>query len=408
MLTVPVLILSLQIRIVGAQDIPTDPNFKVAITADTGPGADFLSVLDLIKRENVQLVIMPGDFAYSGSVTGWINSVNSKLGNNFPFLLAQGNHEYNTNTWGDMKIPCTGTANNYASFTRCRLDSMSVTANIDPTQKDRYSAVYKGLKMVFMSDVYKNTIGRDTNAAYLNQELANDNHIWKICLVHENMRATNVGTKGDEVGWAPFEACRANGAFIAQGHSHTYSRSKTLINMQSQTIDTSCADLNLTPDQDVCVSRGVSWFFDSSLGGYSKRTLHNTAHPYWAKYFNGQFGALFLTFNVDGNPNKAKGYFKAVDGQIVDNFIITRKGGEVPSNCGNGNIDSVEQCDATNLNGKTCATLGLGFTGGTLSCDSTCQFDTTGCIGINHKFYVKCKDTAGNSNSNDYMIDFNT
>ena len=44
--------------------------------------------------------------------------------------------------------------------------------------------------------------------------------------------------------------------------------------------------------------------------------------------------------------------------------------------CGNGAIDSGEQCDGTNLNSKTCATQG--FTGGTLSC-SACQFDTTSC-----------------------------
>ncbi len=50
-----------------------------------------------------------------------------------------------------------------------------------------------------------------------------------------------------------------------------------------------------------------------------------------------------------------------------------------PNNCGNGMIDSGESCDGSNLNGKTCATLGQGFDGGTLSCSSACTFNTSAC-----------------------------
>jgi Beta-propeller repeat len=46
--------------------------------------------------------------------------------------------------------------------------------------------------------------------------------------------------------------------------------------------------------------------------------------------------------------------------------------------CGNGDIDANEDCDLTNLNNETCS--GLGFlSGGTLACNSTCQFDISGC-----------------------------
>ena len=38
-----------------------------------------------------------------------------------------------------------------------------------------------------------------------------------------------------------------------------------------------------------------------------------------------------------------------------------------------------EQCDGNNLGGQTC--VGLGFVGGTLSCDSGCQLDTSQCTG---------------------------
>ncbi len=45
--------------------------------------------------------------------------------------------------------------------------------------------------------------------------------------------------------------------------------------------------------------------------------------------------------------------------------------------CGNGVIDIGELCDGTQLGGQTC--FGLGFSGGTLSCGATCQFNTSAC-----------------------------
>jgi len=49
----------------------------------------------------------------------------------------------------------------------------------------------------------------------------------------------------------------------------------------------------------------------------------------------------------------------------------------IPSICGNGVVDSGEQCDGSNLNGQTCITQS--FSGGTLSCNSNCTFNTSAC-----------------------------
>lgn len=45
--------------------------------------------------------------------------------------------------------------------------------------------------------------------------------------------------------------------------------------------------------------------------------------------------------------------------------------------CGDGVIDSDEECDDLNLAANSC--VGLGYTKGTLSCSSTCSYDTSGC-----------------------------
>jgi len=49
----------------------------------------------------------------------------------------------------------------------------------------------------------------------------------------------------------------------------------------------------------------------------------------------------------------------------------------VSSVCGNGIVEPGEQCDGANLNGQTC--VGLGYIGGTLSCNANCTFNTSAC-----------------------------
>ena len=46
--------------------------------------------------------------------------------------------------------------------------------------------------------------------------------------------------------------------------------------------------------------------------------------------------------------------------------------------CGNGVVDSGEECDGTNLSGQTCTGLGFGG-GGVLSCNASCRFNITRC-----------------------------
>lgn len=49
-------------------------------------------------------------------------------------------------------------------------------------------------------------------------------------------------------------------------------------------------------------------------------------------------------------------------------------------NCGDPTVNPDEQCDGTNLGGKTCATATMGASpNGTLACRSNCTFDLTGC-----------------------------
>ncbi|MFC1648786.1 hypothetical protein ACFL1B_04985, partial [Nanoarchaeota archaeon] len=62
----------------------------------------------------------------------------------------------------------------------------------------------------------------------------------------------------------------------------------------------------------------------------------------------------------------------------VDNSACTN-GGTGQGFCGDGTIDSGESCDGSNLGGFGC--VDWGFSSGTLSCDASCQYDTGNCGG---------------------------
>jgi hypothetical protein len=72
--------------------------------------------------------------------------------------------------------------------------------------------------------------------------------------------------------------------------------------------------------------------------------------------------------------------------------------------CGNGTINSGEQCDGTNLGGQSCTSFG--FTGGTLSCNTSCQLVTNSCTGgtapagvtASYSFDNSAADISGNGN----------
>jgi hypothetical protein len=51
-----------------------------------------------------------------------------------------------------------------------------------------------------------------------------------------------------------------------------------------------------------------------------------------------------------------------------------------PNTCGNGTIDTEEDCDGQNLRGATCTDLDPIYTGGTLRCGDNCRWDIQRCV----------------------------
>ncbi len=269
--------------------IPTDPSLKVAFIGDSGNGDGFRRVLELIKSEGAHVVLHQGDFDYDENAGGFFQTIDSVLGRDFPFFASVGNHD--VDSWREN---CWDRNGCYAKFLKARMARIGVTPD-DPDLDDQmYSATYRGLKLVFVGD--------------------------------GGARA------GDKV-YAPYITCKDLGAIIATAHEHSYQRTRTLTSMKDQVVDASCPDPNT-----ICVAKGSpgkSFVFVSGLGGQSVRDQERclpATFPYgckgeWAKIYTSTqgatFGALFVVFNVDGDPTRAQGYFKNINGQIVDRFDIT-------------------------------------------------------------------------------------
>ncbi|MEK6945598.1 MAG: LamG-like jellyroll fold domain-containing protein [Nanoarchaeota archaeon] len=89
------------------------------------------------------------------------------------------------------------------------------------------------------------------------------------------------------------------------------------------------------------------------------------------KIINNQETTLGQNWTVAVTPSDSK-----IDGTtVLSNQITIGVAGSAV--CGNNVVEGTEQCDGTNLSSQTC--ISQGYTGGTLSCTSSCTFNVTAC-----------------------------
>jgi hypothetical protein len=288
----------------GSSGISTDPNLKVALIADTDTGINYRDVLALVKNEQADALLVHGDMSYTDDPDAWWSVTESVLGTSFPVFIARGNHD-------DYPWP------RYLAKARQHLGGATRVAGAHDAN---YKTIWRGLVIA--------TIRSGDPATNLATFLKDEAHMWKICQWHENQEAMQVGGKFDEMGWEVYETCRRFGAIVHTGHEHSYSRTRTLIDLEAQIVDPSCSSAT-----ELCVSPGRTFVNVVGVGGHSIRSqlrcLPSTP-PYgckgeWAFIYtatqSATFGAQFLVFNA-GHPRRAFGYFKNVQGQVVDAFTI--------------------------------------------------------------------------------------
>jgi len=291
----------------------TTQDLKVAFIGDQGTNPfTTIRVLQMIKNEGADMVIHQGDFDYVDNPTVWDNNINTYLGPSFPYFASVGNHD--VAAWSGYQQKLQDRLN--------LIPGAVCTGNLGVNS----SCHYQGLFFI-LSGV--GTLGSG-HVTYIKNQLAQDDSVWSICSWHKNRDAMQVGLKSDVVRWGAYEECRKGGAIIATGHAHSYERTRTLISTEFQAVDPDWPDTN-----EVRVAPDSTFVFVSGLGGQSitnqDRCLPDT-FPYgcngeWASIYTSNqvatFGALFCTFNVAGQADKASCYFKDILGNVPDSFNVT-------------------------------------------------------------------------------------
>jgi len=296
----------------------TPENFKVAFIGDTGYGENFRRVLELIIRENTDLVLHQGDLGYDEnnpeSDQLWLNIIEDNLdpvtqNGIFPYFYSIGNHE--TPRWEEQ--------NGYRDILKERLEAFNINyIGTEEQLGSKTAFYYNNLFITLTAPGIREEFTGNNHWLFLDQELRNSNALWKICSWHKNQGDMQAGDKHDETGWEVYETCREHGALIMTGHSHTYSRTHVLSDMSEQIIADNTNPYTINKDQTFAVVSG--------LGGRSIRSQENFDTEHFASIYtrtqNADYGALFIEFNIDNNPRKARGYFKNIDGEIIDEFEL--------------------------------------------------------------------------------------
>jgi hypothetical protein len=279
----------------------------VAFIGDQGLGRKARAVLRLIVKEGVDVVLHQGDLDYQNDPTAWDALITEILGADFPVFASVGNHD--ERRWYGP--------NGYQEKLQARLDRIG-GATCTGDLGVQSACTFRGLFFILSgAGTIPDVPDHPDHVAYLRDQLARTDAVWKICSWHKNQRLMQVGGKPDEVGWKPYEACREEGAIIATGHEHSYSRTHLMDDFEPPSI-ASTADT-------LVVEEGQTFVVVSGLGGRSIRRQRHDA-PWWASVYardqDADAGALFCVFFAPGKPNRASCYFKDIDGNVPDRFEL--------------------------------------------------------------------------------------
>ncbi len=377
------------------------PNFKVALVGDAGnpeiPEKEntVRQVLELIKNEGTQLVIHQGDLGYEAP-DEWVRGVDSILGDDFPYFYTIGNHDggdhwlrvyrpYLENRVAQLeellgKQICWGTVGDNAS-----------NSGVGISLACEYKGVFFVLSDIGIwpdsADELSQQV-RKESLGFMEEHLLKTRSLWRISSWHYHHHMTIAPSIPVPIGWDPFKLSRQFGSIVAVGHSHTYSRTKSLSSFSGPDVSTKWPD-----PKSIHIDKGTSMGVVTGLGG---RTIHDQTTCFegesesqfcsqWASIYTGtqgaKNGALFLELHVDGDPRKARGYFKNIAGEVIDEFTLYSHL-EIPFIRGDANRDQgVDLSDAL-------AILGDLFLGVSLSCQDSADSNDDGKVDISDAIFA--------------------
>jgi len=276
---------------------------KVAFIGDQGVGSGARSVLELIRDEGTDLLLIQGDLGYDpDTASQWIDNIDSILGENFPVLMVVGNHEnYEWPRYHQWQKDKLGRVNDINCEGEVSVKAYCTYKNIGVVQVAPGIVEVDGIN------------GNDNYADYITEKLSSDDSNWRICSWHKNMRDMQVGGKGDSTGWGVYQNCLAQGGIAIAGHEHSYSRTYLMSDFQNKQVIHNNNYMDIGPGSSISIVSG--------LGGRQPRPQRHGGDWFASIYTasqNANPGSLFCTFT----GKQADCYFKDIAGLVPDSFTL--------------------------------------------------------------------------------------
>ncbi|MBD3362793.1 hypothetical protein GF362_03680 [Candidatus Dojkabacteria bacterium] len=337
------LVLLSPVKVVRAVTYPPK-DLKIAFIGDTTITQRFRNILRLVQDENTDILIISGDFDYNVPANPKLYEqiISEELGENFPVFVAKGNHDV---FWDENCQTETGCYKEIFFSRYLRYEDLYINKSQNDPNGTTYSVEYKGVKFIFagLDGVGKNsnddedrTYSQSVYEPFFEYELEYNSNLWTFCGWHQTQHVLQLGGKGNEMEWNLYEMCRESGAIVANAHEHSYHRTKSLVNFSGTEVDSWYSDMDMDEQSDIRLFNGSTFSFISGIGGswirQQKRCLDflgETCDIWASKYtyedtVEGEEvgnGVLFFELNVS-DPRKGRGYFKIVEGELIDEFDI--------------------------------------------------------------------------------------
>lgn len=314
---------------------PRQCRLRVAVIGDSGVDDNAAAVLRLIKREQADMVVHQGDLGYDHPA-GWVDMVDSILGEAFPYLFSIGNHDGgdddddNRGAWRRVYEP-------FLARKLQTVDGLQCTRPSEQSPRDgagsRMACRYRGVLLALLDfRGPPNHPEQQAGLQFLARQLSADRSLWQICSWHLPDPRMSLGDDIRHIGLQPYTTCMASGAIVLTAHEHQYSRTKTFTRLEPEpAIDTR------SDEHTARVRPGATFAVVSGLGGNGIDPVRCDTGAgndcgIWARSYDDDYGALFLDFDCQGQPQRARGYFKTVAGETIDTFeIISERSGTKPA-----------------------------------------------------------------------------
>jgi hypothetical protein len=309
----------------------TPINTTIAFFGDQGLSQNAVSVLQLVLSENAEAVIHVGDFDYVSSPSQWDELISNNLGEQFPYYSVLGNHDAVS-----FSMP-----NGYQQKIAERLERNELGTFCRGDVGYSYVCSYKGIVFALTNPGLFQS--GSTAANFIKDAMATFGGKIRISGWHLVQTLYQVEAKTDESTFDVYEQSRKNGAFVVTAHCHNYARSVSMVRLNEKPL--------FLIEETNTIKAGQTVVNVVGTGGDSIRScVSNFADAnWWAKTGcnnNMDFGALFCKFNYNNNSKRAFCYFKQINGEILDQYIVefdnpTVVPGPVDCNCTTSDADSL-------------------------------------------------------------------